>query len=73
MYLLGSCYDEGIGVKKSLDEAFRWYELAASKNYPAALIALGAHYFAGNGVGADESQAILLLSVTSATGRDREH
>ena len=40
---LGECYEFGIGVTKNLNEAIRYYRLAARQGYEEARIALQEH------------------------------
>jgi TPR repeat protein len=53
-YNLGSAYENGIDVEKNLAEAFRWYRLAAEKNYARAQFTLGLFYFHGRVVAVDK-------------------
>ena len=54
---LGLRYYRGQGVRRDLDEAFRWTELAAQQGEARAQSNLGFYYMNGEGVRRDPSQA----------------
>ncbi len=56
-YLLGRAYADGKGVGKSIDDAIKWYRLAAEQGDTPSLDMLGALYFSGDGVAKDIRQA----------------
>ncbi|MBY0264346.1 MAG: sel1 repeat family protein [Holosporales bacterium] len=49
-YQLGLAYLEGQGVRKNLEEAARWFQKAADKEFPPAQYNLGVMYCKGEGV-----------------------
>lgn len=57
-YQMGVLYQQGIGVEKNIQEAIKWYQLAAGKNYSKAEFALGLLAFTGNGVKQDNTVAL---------------
>lgn len=48
-YGVGVIHDDGLGVKADTFEALRWYEQAARKAHPDALMQLGFLYATGRG------------------------
>lgn len=52
-YRLAVCYRKGLGVEKSLPEAFHWYRRAADKQHCKSLYVVGALY--ENGAGGERS------------------
>lgn len=48
-YGIGVLYDDGLGVEADTFEALRWYEQAARKSHPDALMQLGFIYATGRG------------------------
>jgi len=57
-FFLGVMYNNGIGVKRDLSEALRWYRLAAEQGHTDAQYNLGVAYAKGIGIGADIGQAV---------------
>ncbi|MHC4328259.1 MAG: GA-like domain-containing protein [Planctomycetota bacterium] len=57
-WLLGRCYDEGLGVEISEIHAVGWHLRAAEQGYPAAQNHIGSCYQNGNGVPQDETEAV---------------
>jgi len=57
-WLLGRCYDEGLGVERSDIHAIGWHLRAAEHGYPAAQSHMGSCYQNGNGVPQDETEAV---------------
>ena len=55
---LGDHYRSGLGVKKDLAEALKWYRFAAEKNSAGAQLRLGDHYRSGLGVKKDLAEAV---------------
>ena len=53
MVQVANCLEVGKGVRKDRNEALRYYNLAASKNYAPAMVSLGEHYMSGDGVQQD--------------------
>ena len=56
-WLLGRCYDEGLGLERSDIHAIGWHLRAAEQGYPAAQNHVGSCYQNGNGVPQDEAEA----------------
>ena len=57
---LGTMYFHGNGVPQNLEEAFKWYSLAAKENHPAAIHGLASMYLNGMGVRRDYREAFEL-------------
>ncbi|UCE47977.1 MAG: SEL1-like repeat protein, partial [Phycisphaerales bacterium] len=57
-WLLGRCYDEGLGVERSDIHAIGWHLRAAEQGYPAAQNHMGSCYQNGDGVPQDEAEAV---------------
>lgn len=55
--LIGTLYENGLGVRRDYDEALRWYRMAAERNFAQAFFALGMMYENGKGVPEDLRQA----------------
>lgn len=54
---LGVCYEYGIGVDYNIGDAFKYYEIAASRNIVGAMYRLGNCYLNGNGTKEQPDQA----------------
>jgi TPR repeat protein len=52
------CYTKGMGVKSDKTMAFKWYKLAATRNYPPAMLELGNCYMRGTGTDQDPAMAV---------------
>lgn len=57
-YRAGMLYQQGIAVKKDVQEAIKWYQLSAGQNYSNAEYALGMLAFTGNGMKQDYKVAL---------------
>ncbi|WP_315985027.1 tetratricopeptide repeat protein [Pseudomonas arsenicoxydans] len=57
-YLLGNCYEEGVGVTQDYPQAVAWYRKAAEQGNAKAQSNLGASYEHGYGVTQDYQQAV---------------
>ena len=57
-YRLGTLYENGQGVEKSLEEAKKWYRKAAERNHDGAQNNLGVCYRGGQGVEEDYVEAV---------------
>ena len=55
---LGFRFYAGRGVGKDLEEAFKWFRMAAEQDYPPAQNYLGIMYAKGQGVEMDEQEAV---------------
>lgn len=64
---LGKAYEEGI-LSPDLEEAARWYTLAAERKIPQAQARLGLLYAEGRGVNKDEEKARALLAPAAEAG-----
>lgn len=60
-YLLGHCYQFGIGLEQNFREAALWYEKSARQNNELAEYALGGCYWQGKGVRQNDAKAIELF------------
>jgi len=54
---LGLCYEYGLGVETNYPEAFKYYEMAANREYILAMYHTGRCYLNGSGVKANPEQA----------------
>ena len=57
IFLMGTAYDEGLGVAEDPALAFAWYSKAAAAGHTLAEHNVGNAYAAGRGVAADPAQA----------------
>ena len=60
-YLLGECYETGMGVVQSDEEAVKWYKEAASRHHGRAMCVLADYYYYGNVVEQSDTLAQMLL------------
>lgn len=68
-FYIGVIYEMGAGNETSdYEEAIRWYELAAEREYAPALNQLGCMYCKGLGVEVDYSQALYFQKRSAAQG-----
>lgn len=58
MHVLGSFYDQGLGVPKNHSKALEWYLKAADANFPAGVYQVGLAYEVGRGVAANQETAV---------------
>jgi len=65
---LAGMYEKGLGVKKDMDLAFRWYEKAALQGHAVAQLNMGRLYLAGVTVPRDALQASYWLDMAAAQG-----
>ncbi len=65
---LGFLYERDLGVAKDLNEATKWYRLAAEQGLGPAQDALGRSYWNGEGVAKDEKEAIKWYRLAAAQG-----
>ncbi|XP_077983813.1 uncharacterized protein LOC144438593 [Glandiceps talaboti] len=69
LYNLGLCYEQGIGVTKSLQKAAEYYKLAAEKGHPMALYNLAVFYLLGlGGLPKDTHKAVELMEEAAEKG-----
>jgi TPR repeat protein len=62
MYYTGVMYSQAEGVAKpNMDEAKRWYEKAAARDQPDALLTMGRMYVVGQGVTQDTKKGLELF------------
>ena len=54
---LGNCYDDGVGIKQSMQKAISYYELSAAQGHPIAQCNLGKCYEHGDGCEKDMNKA----------------
>ncbi len=66
--MLGRAYENGHGVEKNLEEAARWYRLAAEQNVASAQYHLAAMLDEGRGVPQDPAQALTLYRKAAERG-----
>lgn len=57
-YKLGYCYDNGLNVKRSINEAVKWYERAADQGHYEAILTLGIFCGFGRGTLANSDKAV---------------
>lgn len=58
LFLMGTAYDEGLGVPLDHPEAMRWYRRAAGRGHVLAAHNIGNMYRDGRGVDADAAAAV---------------
>lgn len=58
VFLMGTAYDEGLGVAEDPAIAFAWFSKAAAAGHTLAAHNLGNAYAAGRGVAADPAQSV---------------
>jgi len=68
MFLIARMIERGIGTKKNINEASKWYQRAASQNYAAANARLGKLYLEGIGVKRNTKKAFSLLNLAAIQG-----
>lgn len=47
-YALAECYEQGLGVKKDVSQAFRWTAIAANRGHPKACACMGKYHEEGS-------------------------
>lgn len=67
-YLMGVMYEYGYGVDADIQEALRWYRLAADRGLPQAQNSLGFMYSLGLGVKRDAERAAYWLHCAAEQG-----
>jgi TPR repeat protein len=75
-YYTGLMYANGEGTKQDYRAAARWYQMAATRNQPDALVQLARLYATGTGVDMDVHKAVELLDRAAKTyppGEKRDH
>jgi TPR repeat protein len=65
---LGTLYDNGLGVPRSVDEALRWYRAAAVRGHPLAQYNLATMYEDGEGVARDLVEAYKWYTLAARGG-----
>ena len=55
---LALCYEQGTGVEKNLELAFKWYRKSAELESPYAMYCIGLCYMNGEGVGLNQEEAV---------------
>ncbi len=62
------CKNRGEGIEKDWDEAFKWYEKAASHDIPLAVRQLARMYFSGEGCETNLEKALELYNKAADLG-----
>lgn len=65
---LAGMYEKGLGVKKNIDMAFKWYEKAGLQGHASAQMNMGRLYLAGVAVPRNTLQATYWLDLAAAQG-----
>lgn len=68
IFEVGHRYSDGIGVKRSFENAAKWYELAASKGHALSQYRIGNFYEKGHGVKADPEKAAIWYEQSAKQG-----
>jgi TPR repeat protein len=67
-YDLGVMYEVGIGIAANIQEAVRWYRLAAEQGLYIAQGTLGVKYFTGTGVAENDQEAVNWYRLAAVQG-----
>lgn len=67
-YMLGKCYEEGIGVEESRQEAYQWFEKSLQAGEPKSTIAVAKCLERGIGAQFNETKAFTLLRDAAKKG-----
>ena len=67
-YQLGAMYYSGKGVDQDVQEAIRWYRMAAEQGYSEAQNRIGDLYYSGEGVEQDVQEAIRWYRMAAEQG-----
>ena len=67
-YNIGYMYERGLGVKKNLEMAVKFYEMSANDGYAPAALKVGIAYLKGIGVKANLRKALYYLQIASKEG-----
>lgn len=70
-FMMGTIYEQGLGVPKDLAAAARWYRRAAEGGSPSAQYNLGIFYQFGKGVPQDPTEAARWLHRAAEQGHGR--
>ncbi|NLE57360.1 MAG: sel1 repeat family protein, partial [Planctomycetes bacterium] len=68
-FYLATCYDFGIGVRKNLRLAARWYRRAAEGGHETAQYNLSICYQKGDGVRKNHKKEVYWLKLAAAQGK----
>ena len=71
-YFLAWCYEQGMGVEETPEQAVFWWKKAAESGYVLAQISLGSAYEDGYGFKSDYSEAHYWYSKAVALGNEEE-
>eukprot|EP01040_Poterioochromonas_malhamensis_P010136 gene10136-11021_t len=67
-YLIGVCYSEGLGTKKDIREALRWYRMSAEQGYSAAQAYMAFAYYSGMGMVQNLQEAVRWYTMSADQG-----
>jgi uncharacterized protein len=70
-FMMGTIYEQGLGVPQDLEAAARWYRRAADGGNPSAQYNLGIFYQFGKGVPKDPTEAARWLLKAAEQGHGR--
>lgn len=70
-FLIGRCFDRGLGVKKNSKKAIHWWKKAADQGHSKSQFNLGICYDSGDGVERDVEMAYSYFRKSSADGNER--
>lgn len=68
IFEVGRRYSDGAGVKRSFENAAKWYEIAASKGHALSQYRIGNFYEKGHGVKADPEKASIWYEQAAKQG-----
>lgn len=70
-FLVGTCYEKGLGVDKDIERAYDYYKVAAENDDPRALEILGMAYLSGTMLKKDEQTGIEFYERAALRGNKR--